>query len=174
MRSKRCQCLHYCGPFGGTWASNATGTLHNLVIYCTFDISGIRATDAMEWEWQGVPWGTSLRRRDHSCMTSLTRLSSDSISSKTTLSGIPLPKLFTRSPTQQSSARVVWKLTSSLPSRNRSALIGTLNPSAIDGTTIKFRNLVGPSDYHAARPQQRKGFTKIWNKNGSLNMILSC
>jgi hypothetical protein len=35
----------------------------------------------------------------------------------------------------------VWKLTPSLPSKDRSALTTALNPSAVDGTTISFSPL---------------------------------
>jgi len=63
----------------------------------------------------------------------------DSSSSRTTLSGIPLPRFFTRSRTQRSSGRVkVWQLTPSFLPRDRSALTEGLNPSAVDGTTITF------------------------------------
>jgi hypothetical protein len=52
---------------------------------------------------------------------------------------IPIPRFFTRNRTQRSSGSVkVWKLTPSLPSRDRSALTAARNPSAVDGTTINF------------------------------------
>jgi len=63
----------------------------------------------------------------------------DCSSSLTTLSGIPLPRFFTRSHAQRSSGRVkVWKLTPSFPSRDSSALTAALKLSAVDGTTINF------------------------------------
>jgi hypothetical protein len=53
--------------------------------------------------------------------------------------GHPFPRFFTRSRTQRSSGSVnVWKLTPSFPSRDGSARIAALNPSAVDGTTINF------------------------------------
>jgi hypothetical protein len=61
------------------------------------------------------------------------------ISSRTTLSGIPLRRFFTRSHKQRSSGSVkVWKLTPPLPSTDRSALTAVLKPLAVDGTTISF------------------------------------
>jgi hypothetical protein len=59
--------------------------------------------------------------------------------SRTTLSGIPLPRFFTNSYTQRSSGSVKeWKLTPSPPSRDRSALTVALKPLPVDGTTISF------------------------------------
>ena len=56
-----------------------------------------------------------------------------------TLSGIPLPRFFTRSCTQQSSGGVkVWKLTPPFPLWDYSALSEALNLSAVDGMTINF------------------------------------
>jgi hypothetical protein len=50
-----------------------------------------------------------------------------------------LPRFFNRSRTQRSSGSVkVWKLTTSLPSRDRSALTTAWNPSAVASTTINF------------------------------------
>ena len=72
-------------------------------------------------------------------MTPCTRMFRDSSSSRTTLSGIHLPRFFTRSRTQWSSGSVkVWKLTPSRSSRDRSALTAARYPSAVDGTTINF------------------------------------
>jgi hypothetical protein len=66
-------------------------------------------------------------------------MSRDSNSSRKTLSVIPFPRFFTRSRTQRFSGSVkVWKLILSFPLRNHSARIAALNPSAVDGTTIKF------------------------------------
>ena len=75
----------------------------------------------------------------------------DSSSSRTTLSGIPLPILFKRSRTQPSCGSVrVWKLTPSFPSRDRSALTEALKLSAVDRTTIKF----SPFIWTVRRPGQ--------------------
>ena len=78
------------------------------------------------------------RRPDRSCVTPWTRMFMDS-SCRTTLSGIPLPRFFTRSHTQRSSGRVkVWKLTLPFPSRDRNTMTEAMNPSVVDGTTINF------------------------------------
>jgi hypothetical protein len=63
----------------------------------------------------------------------------DSSSFRMTLSGIPLPRFFTRSHTQRSSGSIkVWKLTPSFPLRDHSVLTVARNPLAVDGTTINF------------------------------------
>jgi len=61
-----------------------------------------------------------------------------SSSSRTTLSGIPLPRFFTRSRRQRSSGSVKVCKLKPPPSRDRSALTANRNPSAVDGTTINF------------------------------------
>jgi len=84
---------------------------------------------------------------DRSRETPCTRMFRDSNSSLTTLSGLPLPRFFTRSRTQRSSESVkVWKLTPSFASRDRSAR----NPSAVDGTTINF----SPFNWTVRPPRQ--------------------
>jgi len=83
-----------------------------------------------------VSWS---RRPERSCVTTWTQMFRNSSSSRTTLSGINLHSFFTRSRTQWASGSVkVWKLTPSLPSRERSALTAARNPSAVDGTIISF------------------------------------
>jgi hypothetical protein len=86
-------------------------------------------------------------------------MSMASTSSRTTLSGIPLPMFFTSSLTQRSSVSVkVWKLTPSPPSRERSALTVALKPLLVNGTTISFSAFswaVRPSGQDA-RNQARK------------------
>jgi hypothetical protein len=85
--------------------------------------------------------GSWSRRADRSCMTPWTRMFRDSSSSRTTLSGIPLHKFFTRSHIQRSSGSVkLYKPTPS-PSRDGTSLTMALNPSAVEGTTIKFSPL---------------------------------
>ena len=95
--------------------------------------------------------GSRPLRPDRSCVTPCSQMFRESSSSRTKLSGIPLPRFFTRSRTQRSSGRVkVWKLTPSFPSRDRSALTEALNPSAVDGTTIKF----SPFSWYVRPPGQ--------------------
>jgi hypothetical protein len=66
----------------------------------------------------------------------------DSSSFRTMLSGIPLPRFFTRSHKQWSSGSIkVWKLTPSFPLRDHSVLTMARNLSAVDATTINFSPL---------------------------------
>jgi len=103
--------------------------------------------------------GSWSRWPERSYVTPWTRMFRDSSSSRTMLSGTPLPRLITRSRTQRSSERVkVWKPTTSLSSRDRSALTAARNTSAVDGTTINFSRLswaVTPP-WQDARNQTRK------------------
>ena len=134
------QRLHCSGPLGATYDSIVTRKPQSSVSGRTFDTSGPRATDTMKLGVGGRSLaGCWSRRPDRSCVTPWTRMFRDSSSSRTTLSGIPLPRFFTRSRTQRSSGRVkVWKLTPSFPLTDRSALTEARIPSAVDGTTINF------------------------------------
>ena len=87
-------------------------------------------------------------------------MSRDTSFSRLKLSGISLPRFFARSRTQRSSRFVkVWKLTTSPPSRDRSALTMALKTFTVEGTTICFSayswaiRLTGQD----ARNQTRKG-----------------
>ena len=87
--------------------------------------------------WQLV--GSASRGAERSCVTPWTQMFRDSSFSLTTISGIPLPRFFTRRHTQHSTRRVkVWKIIPSFSARDRSKLTATLNPTAVDGTTINF------------------------------------
>ena len=136
----RWQRLHCNGPFGATYDSTDTRKPQSSVSARTFDTSGPRATDTMKWGVGGRSLAGSLSRRpDHSCVAPWTRMFRDSSSYLTTLSGMPLPRSFTSSHRQRSSGSMkLWKLTTPLPSRERSELTASRNPSAVEGRTINF------------------------------------
>jgi hypothetical protein len=72
-------------------------------------------------------------------MTPWTRIPRASSSSRTTHSGICLPRFFHQQRyTTILWEREMWKVTPLLPSRDRRALTVALNPSAVPGTIIKF------------------------------------
>jgi len=112
---KHWQCLHCKGPFGSTYDSTDTRRPQSSVIDRTLDTSGPYATDTMKWGMGGRSLvGSWSRRPERGCVTPWTRMPRDSSSSRTTLSGIRLPRFLTRSRTQRSSGSVkVWKQTPS-------------------------------------------------------------
>ena len=102
---KRWQRLHCSGPFGATYDSTDTRKPQSSVSDRNFDTSGPRATDTMKWGVGGRSLlGFWSRRPDRSCVTPWTRMFRDSSSSRTTLSGIPLPRFLTRS-----RAAILWE-----------------------------------------------------------------
>jgi hypothetical protein len=87
-----------------------------------------------------------------------TRIFRDSSTSRTTPSGIPLPKFLNGSFSQVSSGSTkVWNLTLP-PSRDRSELKTVRNPSTVSGTTFNFSPLIGAvrPPGQDARKQTRK------------------
>jgi hypothetical protein len=96
------------------------------------------------------------RRPDRSCMSPWTQMFRDSRSSRTTLSGNSLPKLFTSSCLHRSSGREkVWKFTPSFPSRDRSAQTAVWIRWRLMRRQSNSRPLVGPTSQDL-RNQARK------------------
>jgi len=92
----------------------------------------------------------------------------DSSSPLTTLSGVPLSRFFTRSRTHWSSGSVkVWKLTTSFPSRDRSALPEALNLLAVEGTAINF----SPFSW-AVRPPGQDAHNQVRKARVSLKPVI--
>ena len=108
--------------------------------------------------------GSLSRRQDRSCVNPCTRIFQRFELLRTTLSGIFLPRFYTRNPIHRASGSVkVWKLTPSFPLRNRRALIEALNPSAVDETTINFSHFswtFGPPRQNAHK-QARKARASV-------------
>ena len=162
---KRWQRLHCKGPFGATYVSTVTRKPESLVRERTFTTSGPRASDAIKCGFRGRSLAASWSRRpQRTCKTLWTQMPRFSSSSRTTSSGMCLPRFLNSRRTQRSSGREkVWKLTPLLPSRDLSALTVALNPSEVRGTSVSFSPLIWAESqlWHEARNQVRKPHVSV-------------